>query len=343
MNIAVIGTGSWGTALAKVLNDSGQQVIMWGRNQATVDEINHMRTNHMYLSDFVMDPAIEATTDLEKAVISAEMILIVLPTKAIRTFAQKLRPILMSKALQPILVHATKGLEHGSKLRISQVLAEELGNYLNEPVAVLSGPSHAEEVAREDITVVTAASSSLEIARKVQSVFMNNYFRVYSNTDIIGVELGGALKNIIALASGVLSGSNYGDNARAALMTRGLAEITRLGVALGSDPLTFSGLSGVGDLIVTCTSQHSRNFKAGYLLAQGKKKETVDQEVQMVVEGFSTCKVAYEIAEELGIDMPITAGLYQLIYEAADVTETVTQLMEREGKQEASLGHYEQK
>lgn len=340
MKVAVIGTGSWGTALAKVLVDSGQEVFMWGRNQTVVDEINQEHTNNRYLPDFVMSPSIRASQSLEEVVEDAEMILIVLPSKVIRSFAKKLLPILQQKAIQPIIVHASKGIEQGSKLRMSQVLEEELGAYLKQPIAVISGPSHAEEVAREDITVVTAACKSLEIAKKVQTAFMNSYFRVYSNTDMVGVELGGALKNIIAIGSGVIAGRNYGDNARAALMTRGLAEITRLGVAMGSDPLTFSGLSGVGDLIVTCTSRHSRNFKAGYLLAQGKTREKVDSEVHMVVEGFSTCKVAHEIAQDMGIEMPITRGLYHLIYQGADLDETVRQLMERKGKQEANLDNF---
>lgn len=340
MKVAVIGTGSWGTALAKVLDDSGQEVYLWGRNQTVIDEINYQHTNQTYLPEFVMSPSIKASHSLEEVIQDAEMVLIVIPTKAIRSFAQKLLPLLKKNKQQPIIIHASKGIEQGSQLRISQVLEEELGDYLIQPVAVLSGPSHAEEVAREDITVVTAASKSLEIAKQVQAAFMNTYFRVYSNTDIIGVELGGALKNIIAIGSGVIAGRNYGDNARAALMTRGLAEITRLGVALGSDPLTFSGLSGVGDLIVTCTSRHSRNFKAGYLLAQGKNRETVDSEVHMVVEGFSTCKVAHELAQDMGVDMPITRGLYHLIYEGADLDKTVRGLMEREGKQEANLDNF---
>lgn len=340
MKVAVIGTGSWGTALAKVLNDSQHQVVLWGRNPQTVEEINQSHSNQAYLPGLDLDVKIQATTDLAQAVDQAQMVLIVLPTKAIRSFATQLLPVLQSQQSQPILVHASKGIEPGSHLRMSQVLDQVLGEYLMHPVAVLSGPSHAEEVAREDITVVTAASKSLTVAQQVQEIFMNRYFRVYSNQDIIGVELGGALKNIIAIGAGVLAGRQYGDNARAALITRGLAEITRLGVALGSDPLTFAGLSGVGDLIVTCTSQHSRNFRAGMLLAQGKNRETVDQEVHMVVEGFSTCQVAYEISRQLNIDMPITAGLYGLIYQGADLAQTVTRLMEREGKQEASLDHF---
>ena len=340
MKVAVMGTGSWGTALAKVLNDSQQQVVLWGRNPETVAEINHTHTNRAYLPGLILDSQIRATTNLTEAVEQAEMILIVLPTRAIRGFAQDLLHILRTNQIHRLIVHASKGIEPLTYLRMSQVLDQVLGEYLEQPIAVLSGPSHAEEVARDDITVVTAASESLQVAQKVQETFMNKYFRVYSNQDITGVELGGALKNIIAIGSGVLAGRQYGDNARAALITRGLAEITRLGVAMGSDPLTFAGLSGVGDLIVTCTSQHSRNFRAGVLLAQGKKRETVDQEVHMVVEGFSTCQVAYELSNQLKIDMPITAGLYSLIYQGADVDQTVTALMEREGKQEASLDHF---
>lgn len=341
MKVTVIGTGSWGTALAQVLFDSGHRVLLWGRNPEVIEEINQKGTNLAYLNDFQLNPAIKATTDLQAAVQGAEMLLIVVPTKAIRSIATQLQPLLKTIDTEPLIVHATKGLEPGTHYRVSQIIEEVLGAELTRPVTALSGPSHAEEVARQDITMVTAANPDIETAKAVQEAFMNGYFRVYSNTDILGVELGGALKNIIALATGVLAGTGYGDNARAALMTRGLAEITRLGVALGSDPLTFSGLSGVGDLIVTCTSRHSRNYRAGLLLAQGKKRESVDQEVHMIVEGMSTCCVANDLAQQIGIDMPITAGLYDLIYEDADVLTTVKQLMARVGKQEANMTSYE--
>lgn len=340
MKISVIGTGSWGTALAKVLVDNQYQVTLWGRSQEIVDEINQHRTNHTYLPGFEVPKGITAVTDLAECIQDTQMILIVLPTKAIRSFCHQLYPLLEKLEEQPLIVHATKGIEMESKLRVSQIIEEVFKDLPIKPITALSGPSHAEEVAKQDITMVTAACQDLLIAEQVQECFMNQYFRVYTNSDLIGVELGGALKNIIALASGMLSGCGFGDNAHAALMTRGLAEITRLGVQLGADPLTFSGLSGVGDLIVTCTSQHSRNFQAGYLLAKGKNKEKISDEVHMVVEGISTCQVAYTIAKELEIEMPITQELYGLIYEDAKVEETIQRLMGREGKQEANIRTY---
>ena len=340
MKIAVIGTGSWGTALAKVLNDNQHQVSLWGRNQIVVDEINNQSTNKKYLPGFKISAEIKATTNLRECLMDAEIILIVLPTKAIRNFCAQLYDIYQEVDSLPYIVHATKGIEKDTYFRVSQMMRDVFHDIAFAPITVLSGPSHAEEVANEDITMLTAACEDLEIAKYIQEIFMNQYFRVYTNTDVIGVELGGALKNIIALASGMLTGCGYGDNARAALMTRGLAEITRLGVALGADPLTFSGLSGVGDLIVTCTSQHSRNFQAGYLLAQGKTRENVDNEVYMVVEGISTCQAAYDLAKRKAVEMPITQELFKIIYQNADVSETINRLMGRVGKQEASIKSY---
>lgn len=340
MKIAVLGTGSWGTALARVLADNDQQINLWGRNQAIVDEINQDHTNHRYLPDTLLASQIRATTSLEEAIADAAMILVVIPTSGIRDISRKISGILSQQAKEkPIIVHATKGLENESQLRISQIIEEELNESLYQAIVVLSGPSHAEEVARRDLTTITAASQSLEAAEAVQSVFMNHYFRVYTNTDIIGVELGGALKNIIAVCAGMLAGLGYGDNAKAALITRGLAEISRLGVKLGADPLTFSGLSGVGDLIVTCTSIHSRNFQAGKLLAKGYSPQEVEVEVDMVIEGFNTTRVAYQIAHKRAIELPITEMLYRLLYsnEPVSVQDSISELMLREGKKEASL------
>ena len=222
------------------------------------------------------------------------------------------------------------------------MIEEEIPRQDYQDLVVLSGPSHAEEVARHDLTTVTAACPNLQAAEKVQALFKNHYFRIYTNTDVVGVEMGAALKNIIALGAGVLAGAGYGDNAKAALVTRGLAEISRMGIKLGADPLTFVGLSGVGDLVVTCTSPHSRNWQAGNLLAKGYSKEAIEEEIQMVVEGIATCQSAYELAKESGIEMPITEALYGLIYEGAQVKEGLLRLMTRDGKQEASLSqaHY---
>lgn len=338
MKIAVLGTGSWGTALAKVLAENGQEVMLWGRNEKVVSEINQSKQNSHYLPNITLPDNLLATANLETALYQAHMILIVVPTAGIRQLSQKIGEYLFKfPNQQPILIHATKGLELGSNLRVSEIIEDVIPSNLYGSLVVLSGPSHAEEVARQDITTLTAASKELEVAKKVQDVFMNDYFRVYTNDDVIGVELGAALKNIIAIAAGLVYGLGYGDNAKAALITRGLAEISRLGIALGADPLTFSGLSGVGDLIVTCTSPHSRNWQAGNLLAQGHSMTEVNAIIHMVVEGFTTAKAAYDLSNQHNIELPITEALYRLLYEGVDIKASVQALMSREGKQEASL------
>ena len=273
MKIAVLGAGSWGTALSQVLVENGHHVVVWGNDASVAEDINHHHQNSRYLKNIILPKELKATINLSEALKDVEMILIVLPTAAIRSVMKQLVPYLEVMPNKPLLVHATKGLEQGTHLRISEVIQEVIHPTLYQALVVLSGPSHAEEVAKHDITTITAASDKFDAAKQVQEVFMNQYFRVYTNQDIVGVELGAALKNIIALGAGVLSGAKYGDNAKAALITRGLAEISRLGIRLGADPLTFIGLSGVGDLVVTCTSPHSRNWQAGNLLAKGYTKD----------------------------------------------------------------------
>ena len=342
MKIAVLGSGSWGTALGQVLAENGHEVVLWGREDHIADEINQAHTNSHFLPGINLPTAIVATTDLKASLDQAAVLLFVLPTKAIRSVARQVASYLSQSDAHPLLVHATKGLEQGTHLRVSQMIEEEIPRQDYQDLVVLSGPSHAEEVARHDLTTVTAACPNLQAAEKVQALFKNHYFRIYTNTDVVGVEMGAALKNIIALGAGVLAGAGYGDNAKAALVTRGLAEISRMGIKLGADPLTFVGLSGVGDLVVTCTSPHSRNWQAGNLLAKGYSKEAIEEEIQMVVEGIATCQSAYELAKESGIEMPITEALYGLIYEGAQVKEGLLRLMTRDGKQEASLSqaHY---
>lgn len=336
MKVAVLGTGSWGTALAKVLVENRHEVIMWGRDEVAIDEINQSHTNQRYLKNINLPTHLSATTDLLDALNHVEFILVVVPTSAMRSVMEQVAQVLELTGNQPIIVHATKGLEPHTHLRMSQVIEEVLTPAMYQAIVVLSGPSHAEEVARQDITTITAASVDITAAKKVQSLFMCSYFRVYTNQDVIGVELGAALKNIIALGAGLLVGLGYGDNAKAGLVTRGLAEITRLGVKLGADPLTFLGLSGVGDLVVTCTSPHSRNWQAGNLLAKGLSKEAVEHEIDMVIEGISTTEVAFELAQELAVELPITNAIYSLLYHGVSANEAIEMLMAREGKQEVS-------
>lgn len=336
MKISVLGTGSWGTALAKVLVENQHEVVMWGRDEDAVHEINTKYTNQRYLKEIALPSSLKATLDLKESLQGVAFILVVVPTKAMRQVMEQVKDVLIELKQQPIIIHATKGLEPKTHLRMSEVIEDVLSPEQYEAIVVLSGPSHAEEVARQDITTVAAASLNNEASKKVQQLFMCPYFRVYTNQDVIGVELGAALKNIIALGAGALVGLGYGDNAKAGLVTRGLAEITRLGVKLGADPLTFLGMSGVGDLVVTCTSPHSRNWQAGNLLAKGLDKEAVEKEIDMVVEGILTTAVAYELAQELEVELPITNAIYSVLYHQVDAKEALERLMAREGKQEAS-------
>lgn len=329
--IAILGPGSWGTALAQVLNDNGHQVCLWGDSQEQIDEINQKHTNTRYFKDIVIDEKIKATTDLKEALKDANAILFVVPTKVTRLVAKQVAETLDHKV---IMMHASKGLEPGTHERLSTVISEEVPAELRSEIVVVSGPSHAEETIVRDITLITAASRDLEAARYVQALFSNHYFRLYTNSDVIGVETAGALKNIIAVGAGALHGLGYGDNAKAAVITRGLAEITRLGVKLGADPLTYSGLSGVGDLIVTGTSVHSRNWRAGDALGRGEKLEDIERNMGMVIEGISTTKVAYEIAQELGVYMPITTAIYKSIYEGAGIKESILGMMSNEFRSE---------
>ena len=329
--VAVLGAGSWGTALAMVLVQNGHDVTIWGHHTEQIDEINSHHTNSKYLPDIQLPLELKAAHGIKECVEDADAVLFVVPTKAIREVAKQFVEVCENK---PVIIHASKGLEQQTYKRISEVLLEEIPENNRQDVVVLSGPSHAEEVAVKDVTTITAAAKDLACAEYVQKLFSNEYFRVYTNQDVIGVELGAALKNIIALGSGALHGLGYGDNARAAIMTRGLAEISRLGVAMGADPLTFIGLSGVGDLVVTCTSVHSRNWRAGDLLGKGHSLDNVLDNMGMIVEGVSTTKAAYELSRELNIEMPITETIYNVLYGDEKVENVIRQIMLREFKSE---------
>ncbi len=329
--IAVLGPGSWGTALSQVLNDNGHEVRIWGNIPDQIDEINEQHTNERYFKDIVLDENIKAYKDLGEALAGVDAVLFVVPTKVTRLVAKQVAETLDHKV---IIMHASKGLEPGTHERLSTILEEEIPADLRSEIVVVSGPSHAEETIVRDITLITAASKDLEAAKYVQQLFSNRYFRLYTNSDVIGVETAGALKNIIAVGAGALHGMGYGDNAKAAVITRGLAEITRLGVKMGANPLTYSGLSGVGDLIVTGTSVHSRNWRAGDALGRGEKLEDVEKNMGMVIEGLSTTKVAYELSQELGVYMPITTAIYQTIYEGKDVKTAILDMMSTEFKSE---------
>ena len=331
--VTVLGAGSWGTALSIVLADNGYKVRLWGNKIEQIQEINEKHTNEMYLPGVYLSEKIKGYESLTDAMEEVDTVLLVVPTKAIRIVMQEVK----RRATRPItFVHASKGIEPQSFKRISEIIEEEMPKELIESIVVLSGPSHAEEVSERLPTTITAASSYLEGAEKVQEMFMNTNFRVYTNRDIIGVELGGALKNIIALGAGISDGLGYGDNARAALIARGLTEITRLGCMMGANPMTFTGLTGVGDLIVTCTSIHSRNWKAGNLLGKGYKLEEVLKNMGMVVEGVRTAEAAYQLAKKMNIEMPITNAIYNVLFNGRDAKAEVDKLMGRTGKGENS-------
>ncbi|KMY44161.1 glycerol-3-phosphate dehydrogenase [Bacillus sp. FJAT-27916] len=328
--VTILGAGSWGTALGMVLADNGHTVRLWGHEEDHVEEINREQANTRYLPGVELPKGIRAYYDLEEALEGVEIIVFAVPTKAFREVARKIKSIVKHKIT---VVHVSKGIEPDSLMRISEMLEEEIADITND-IIVLSGPSHAEEVSRRIPTTVTVASKNMKAAQRIQDLFMNQNFRVYTNQDLVGVEIGGALKNIIALAAGITDGLGYGDNAKAALMTRGLAEITRLGVKMGADPLTFLGLTGIGDLIVTCTSVHSRNWRAGNLLGKGKNLDEVLESMGMVVEGVRTTKAAHQLSEKYHVKMPITNALYDVLFNGKDIKQEVEDLMGRSKKHE---------
>lgn len=329
--IAVLGAGSWGTALSIVLADNGHDVRLWSHRRDQVEEINEKHGNERYLPNITLPKNLIGYEHIEEAVQDADIVLFVVPTSAIREVCAKIKDIV---SVHTVFVHASKGIEPNSLKRISEIIEEELPICKQENIVILSGPSHAEEVALRQPTTVTVASKNDSHAKLVQHVFINEVFRVYTSDDVVGVELGGALKNIIALGAGLSDGLGFGDNAKAALITRGLAEITRLGTSMGANPLTFLGLCGVGDLIVTSTSVHSRNWRAGNLLGKGKTVDEVLSHMGMVVEGIRTTKAAYQLSVEQDVEMPITNGLYSILFEDEDPKEVVEQLMRRERKKE---------
>lgn len=326
--IAIMGAGSWGTALALLLTKAGHNVVLWTRSQEDADAINDKRRHEKYLPGIDIPSNLRCYTDPEMALSKKDIVVFAVPSQYIRQNAKNFSQFLNKNQL---LVSVAKGIEENTLMRMSQVIREELPEC---KVAVLSGPSHAEEVARDIPTTVVAASEDINIAKKVQDVFMTPTFRVYTNLDLIGVEVGGALKNIIALCAGISDGLGFGDNTKAALMTRGLTEIARLGQMLGAKKQTFAGLTGMGDLIVTCTSMHSRNRRAGIMIGQGKSVEEAQSEVKMVIEGIRTTKAAYELAKKSGIEMPIVNQAYNVLFKKQSPKSAVTNLMLRDKKHE---------
>ena len=325
MKAAVVGSGGWGTALAMCLLRNGHETLLWSHSRQKAEEMEKTRQNNML-------PGVILPEDLQIAwepsrVAGHSLVVIACPSVHIRSVCRQVAPYLAEDA---VLVSVTKGIEPGSLLRMSQIVREET----HREVAVLTGPSHAEEVAKNIPTACVAASENQALAELVQDAFMSDSFRVYTSADVIGSELGGALKNVIALCAGVSDGMGNGDNTKAMLMTRGLTEIARLGVAMGARKETFAGLAGVGDLIVTCTSQHSRNRRAGILMGQGKGPREAMAAVGAVVEGYYAAKSAWELACKLGVEMPIIHGAYRALYENVDVKTVLKSLLCRARKAE---------
>ncbi len=321
--VAIIGAGSWGTALSVVLADKCEKVTLWTRRRELCLSIREDRQNRDYLPGLTLPTNVYATDDLAEAVSDKDILVLVTPSHAIRATARMLSPLLREGT---ILVNCAKGLEEETLLRMSAVLAEELPAH---PVSVLSGPNHAEEVGRHIPTATVVSAADQALAKLVQDLFMTPYFRVYTNRDLVGVELAGALKNVIALGAGVTDGLGFGDNTKAALMTRGLTEIARLGIRLGADSLTFAGLAGIGDLMVTCTSTHSRNRSLGFALGQGGKLEEILAGMRMVAEGVRTTRAAWNLAEQNGVEMPITWEIFQVLFKNKDPRSAVESLMKR--------------
>ena len=326
--IAVIGSGSWGTALAVMFDKYGHDVTMWSFKEEEARRIIEEKEHKEFLPGIKISDTLKVVTSPEEAVENADIIINAIPSKFIRVNMEKFVPFVKK---EQFIVNVSKGIEEETLLRLSEVL-EEL--FPENEVFTLCGHSHAEEVARDIPTACVIAGRNLETARMLQQEFMNATFRVYVNKDIIGVEMGAALKNVIALAAGMTDGLGFGDNTKAALMTRGITEICRLGVAMGADSMTFSGLSGIGDLIVTCTSMHSRNRRAGILIGQGKTLKEAVEEVHMVVEGVNTAKAAKALADKYGVDMPILEEINKVLFEDKNAREAVLSLMMREGRNE---------
>jgi glycerol-3-phosphate dehydrogenase (NAD(P)+) len=333
--VSIIGAGSFGTALSVVLGHGGFSVTLWARERNVVEKINSERKNPDYISDVELPDSVSATDSLEVALDSAEIVLFATPTHALRSVATNVKPFITGKE---IIVTVSKGIEKDTLMTPTQILVSVFdGIILEDQIGVLSGPSHAEEVSKFKPTTVVAAAYSKRVARIIQETFMTPMFRVYLNQDIIGVEIGAALKNIMAIAAGIADGADMGDNAIAALITRGLHEMKRMGVAMGASQDTFSGLTGLGDLIVTCTSEHSRNRYVGYNIGQGKKLDEIITGMNMVAEGVKTTDSVNQWAEKNNIEMPITRAVHKVLFDNMDPTDALIELMTRNPKEEKMI------
>lgn len=331
MKIAVLGAGGWGTTLAILLNKNGHKVTLWEFNKEYADTLSEYRENFYYLPKIKIPGAIQITDDIQFAAAGKELLLITTPTQYIRG---NLSPLKDFDFKNQIIVSASKGIENGTQMLVSEIIQDEFKKLKKQNIACLSGPSHAEEVSRKVPTAVVCACEELKIAKVVQKVFSNNYFRVYTSTDLRGTEIGGALKNVIAIAAGISDGARFGDNTKAAIMTRGINEIMRLGLLMKAHKETFFGLSGIGDLIVTCSSKHSRNRFVGEQIGAGKKLKTVLKEMKMVAEGVATSKSAYQLSGKYHLEMPIVEQVYEILFKNKSPKIATESLMNRALKRE---------
>ena len=331
VNIGVLGAGSWGTALANLLGLKGFKVDLWVFEKEVKEQIEAFRENKVFLPGFSLSTNLFPSNDIAGVVSEKDLVLIVVPSHVMRETAQKISGLLSKET---IIVSASKGIENKTHLTMSAVLKESLPEIPKNYFTVLSGPSFAWEVAKKLPTVVTVASKDKKLADFVQNVFATPYFRVYTNNDMIGVELGGAVKNVIAIAAGIIDGLGLGLNTRAALITRGLTEIRRLGLKLGANPRTFTGLAGIGDLLLTCTGDLSRNHTVGKKIGEGRTLNDILSEMRMVAEGIKTAKSVYNLSLKLGVEMPISHEIYHILYDDVSPQDALLRLMTRDLKQE---------
>lgn len=329
--IGVVGAGSWGTALAKLLADKGFTLDLWVFEPEVRQQIETLRENTVFLPGFLLPDTICPSNDIETVVRKKDLVLVVVPSHCMRTVALQMKPFMDPDT---VVVSASKGIENKTHQTMTDILEEVLDQLPDDHFAVLSGPSFAKEVAERIPTVVAAASVNQDVARFVQDLFSCPTFRVYVNDDPVGTQIGGAMKNVLAIAAGICDGMNMGLNPRAALITRGLTEMNRLGTKLGADPLTLSGLAGVGDLLLTCTGSLSRNYTVGVRIGQGEKLDHIISDMRMVAEGVKTTRSVYNLSRKLGVDLPICNEVYRVLFEDLPVEETVQRLMNRSLKHE---------
>lgn len=331
MKISVLGAGAWGTTLAILLHYNGHSITLWEYKRQYAKQLIKSKINKTYLPGIKIPDEILITSDLSEASEDKNIIVLAVPSQFLRSVVKEIK---FNNIKNTILVSVAKGIEKNSLLTMSQMIKDVFSDIDNSQIGVISGPSHAEEVSVRIPTAVVAASKSKDTSKTIQAAFMTSYFRVYSSTDLIGVELGGAFKNVIAIGAGIIDGAKFGDNTKAAIMTRGVAEISRLGLALGAKQETFSGLSGMGDLIVTCMSKHSRNRFVGEKIGQGKKLKDILKNMLAVAEGVETSRSASMLAKKHNVDTPITNEVYKMLFEDKDPVKATTDLMTREMKEE---------